>query len=88
MTTVEALRREKLWTQKQLAHASGVCLRTIYSVEKGQPCRMDIKRRLLHALRVPFTDYRMVFTDPTGFAHHVVAPDVWLSALQERIKSE
>ena len=58
---VREMRENKLMTQSQLARKARVALRTIHSVEKGLPCRMDTKRKILLALGLRFEDKEMVF---------------------------
>lgn len=60
-TPLRDLRQDQLLTQAQLAQKAKLSLRTIYSIEKGMPCRMDTKRKLLKALGVPFERNREVF---------------------------
>lgn len=52
--TVRELRCDRLMTQAQLARKARVAVRTVTNVEAGRRCRMDVQRRLLIALGVPF----------------------------------
>ncbi len=60
MNRIRAARQALGWTQNELAAKAGVSARTIHAIEKGRPCRQATKRRILHALGVPWelrTDY-------------------------------
>jgi len=48
-------------TREELAARAGVSLRTVWSVESGNPCRLPTKRRILEALGLARTDHREVF---------------------------
>jgi DNA-binding XRE family transcriptional regulator len=61
---VRELRENRGMTQKQLAHKAGVSARTIHSVEKGNSCRMETKRKILFALGYRFEDKDQVFPPP------------------------
>ena len=58
---VRRLREDRLLTREELAERAGVSLRTIWSVEKGMPCRLVTKRKILHALGVAKRDHAQVF---------------------------
>jgi DNA-binding XRE family transcriptional regulator len=55
------LRRERLWTQAELARRARLVPRTITSIEAGARCRMDVQRRLLQALGLRLEDRERVF---------------------------
>ncbi len=64
---IKELRGRKLWSQDELATASGVSLRTIQRLEKGEAVSMETAKALAAALEVPhqelvrnetFTGYR------------------------------
>ena len=56
----------RLMTREELAERAGVSLRTIWSVEKGMPCRLVTKRRILQALGVAKRNHAQVFPAPSG----------------------
>ena len=60
---VRELRENRLMTQSQLARRARIALRTVHSVEKGLKCRMDTKRKILHALGCTFEERGDVFPD-------------------------
>jgi DNA-binding XRE family transcriptional regulator len=55
------LRRERLWSQAELARRARLVPRTITSIEAGARCRMDVQRRLLRALGLRREDRERVF---------------------------
>jgi transcriptional regulator with XRE-family HTH domain len=66
-SALRVLREARSFTQLALARRSGVSARTICAVESGKsPGRMDVRRRLLHALNVPFAEHRCVFGPLAG----------------------
>jgi transcriptional regulator with XRE-family HTH domain len=66
-SALRVLREARSFTQLALARRSGVSARTICAVESGRsPGRMDVRRRLLHALNVPFAEHRCVFGPLAG----------------------
>lgn len=60
-------------TLQELAQRAGVSTRTVWSVEKGHPCRVHTKRRILRALGVPRSEHRDVFPATSGSARHAQA---------------
>jgi len=54
MNRIRAARQALGWTQNELAAKAGISARTIHAIEKGRPCRQATKRRILHALGVPW----------------------------------
>jgi DNA-binding XRE family transcriptional regulator len=50
MNPIKEARDARKLTQAQLARKSSVALRTIHSVEQGNPCRQDTKIKILIAL--------------------------------------
>ncbi len=47
---VRKLRTERMMSKAELARRAGLSNLTIDRVEKGMPCRMDTKRKILEAL--------------------------------------
>lgn len=58
---VRAIRERHLMTQAELARKAQVALRTIYSIEKGNSCHMNTKRKILCALDFDFSYRYLVF---------------------------
>ena len=47
---VRKLRMERMMSKAELARRAGLSTLTVDRVEKGMPCRMDTKRKILEAL--------------------------------------
>ena len=60
---VAHLRQERLLSKAELARRAGVSVLTIDRVEKGAPCRLDTKRKIILALGLKVTDKDQVFED-------------------------
>jgi DNA-binding XRE family transcriptional regulator len=60
---VQTLREDRLLSKAELARRSGLSVLTIDRVEKGAPCRLDTKRKIILALGLKVTDREQVFTD-------------------------
>ena len=60
---VRKLRRERMMSKAELARRAAVSSLTIDRVERGMPCRMDTKRKILEALGLKPSDRVMVFGD-------------------------
>jgi DNA-binding XRE family transcriptional regulator len=60
---VQTLREERLLSKAELARRSGLSVLTIDRVEKGAPCRVDTKRKIILALGLKVTDRVQVFDD-------------------------
>jgi DNA-binding XRE family transcriptional regulator len=60
---VQALREERLLSKAELARRAGVSVLTIDRVERGAPCRLDTKRKIILALGLQVTDRDQVFKD-------------------------
>ncbi len=58
---VREFREDRLMTLEELAHRSGLSVRTVWSVENGYPCRLATKRRILRGLGVARRDHGVVF---------------------------
>lgn len=58
---VRKLRTEQMMSKAELARRAGLSTLTIDRVEKGMPCRMDTKRKILEALGLTPTDRVTVF---------------------------
>jgi DNA-binding XRE family transcriptional regulator len=60
---VRKLRMERMMSKAELARRAEVSTLTIDRVERGMPCRMDTKRKILEALGLKPSDRVMVFGD-------------------------
>ena len=60
---VQQLREDRLLSKAELARRAGVSALTIDRVEKGSPCRLDTKRKIILALGLKVTDRDQVFED-------------------------
>jgi len=60
---VRKLRMERMMSKAELARRAAVSSLTIDRVERGMPCRMDTKRKILEALGLKPSDRVMVFGD-------------------------
>ena len=60
---VRQLRSERMMSKAELARRAGLSTLTIDRVEKGMPCRMDTKRKILEALGLTPTARVTVFGD-------------------------
>ena len=58
---VRKLRTERMISKAELARRAGLSTLTIDRVEKGFPCRMDTKRKILEALGLTPSDRVAVF---------------------------
>jgi len=60
---VQRLREAMLMSKAELARKAGLSALTIDRVERGNPCRMDTKRKILLALGLKLSERRKVFLD-------------------------
>lgn len=60
---LQVLREERLLSKAELARRSGLSVLTIDRVERGAPCRLDTKRKIILALGLKVTDRGQVFDD-------------------------
>ncbi len=58
---VRKLRMERMMSKAELARRAGLSTLTVDRVEKGKPCRMDTKRKILEALGLTPSDRVTVF---------------------------
>lgn len=58
---VREMRIQRMLSKAELARRANVSVLTIDRVEKGYPCRMDTKRKLLEALELTLEDRVRVF---------------------------
>jgi DNA-binding XRE family transcriptional regulator len=60
---VRKIRMEKMMSKAELARRAGLSTLTVDRVERGMPCRMDTKRKILEAMGLAPSDRVMVFGD-------------------------
>ena len=60
---VQQLREDRLLSKAELARRAGVSVLTIDRVERGSPCRLDTKRKIILALGLKVTDKDQVFEE-------------------------
>ncbi len=60
---VRRLRELLLMSKAELAEKAGLSTLTIDRVERGEPCRMGTKRKILLALGLKMSDRKNVFHD-------------------------
>ena len=58
---VREFREELLMTRVELAKRARISLRTVWSTENGDSCRLLTKRKILQALGVPNQEHKRVF---------------------------
>jgi transcriptional regulator with XRE-family HTH domain len=60
---LQLLREQRLLSKAELARRSGLSVLTIDRVERGEPCRLDTKRKIILALGLKVTDRGQVFEE-------------------------
>jgi DNA-binding XRE family transcriptional regulator len=60
---LKKLREAKLMSKAELARLAGVSAVTIDRIERGEPCRVETKRKIILALGFSLTDKEKVFQD-------------------------
>jgi len=60
---VMKFREELLMSKAELARKAGLSALTIDRVERGMPCRMDTKRKIILALGMKLSDKNRVFPE-------------------------
>lgn len=63
LNRVQQLREDRLLSKAELARRAGVSVLTIDRVERGAPCRLDTKRKIILALGLKVADRGQVFED-------------------------
>lgn len=58
---LKEIRENMLMSKSELARKAGLSPLTIDRIEKGYPCRVDTKRKILHALGLKISDREKVF---------------------------
>jgi DNA-binding XRE family transcriptional regulator len=58
---VRHLREDRLLSKAELARKAGISALTVDRIERGKPCRMDTKRKIILALGMRIEDKNEVF---------------------------
>ncbi len=61
--SVKTIRESRLVSKAELARKTGLSFQTIDRIEKGYPCRLDTKRKIIIALGLKFSDKKKIFKD-------------------------
>jgi DNA-binding XRE family transcriptional regulator len=61
LNNVKRLRCRQLLSKAELARKAGLSVLTVDRIEKGKPCRMDTKRKIILALGMTIEDRHEVF---------------------------
>lgn len=60
---LKKIRENMLLTKSELARKAGLSALTVDRIERGYPCRMDTKRKIIHALGLKTSEKEKVFSD-------------------------
>ena len=60
---LKAVRESLLMSKSELARKANVSPMTIARIEKGKPCRLETKRKLILALGLNLADKKEIFQD-------------------------
>ncbi len=60
---LKKIRENLLLSKSELARKAGISPLTVDRIERGFPCRVDTKRKIIHALGMKVTEKGKVFTD-------------------------
>ncbi|HAP67064.1 MAG: transcriptional regulator [Nitrospinae bacterium RIFCSPLOWO2_12_39_16] len=63
VNSVKTIRESRLISKAELAKKTGLSFQTIDRIEKGYPCRLDTKRKIIIALGLKFSDKGKLFKD-------------------------
>ena len=63
MNSLKKMRESLLMSKAELAREAGVSPITIARIEKGMPCRMETKRKIILALGLNLEDKEKIFND-------------------------
>lgn len=69
---IAALRRERSWSQEELAQASGLSVRTVQRIESGDAASLDTKRTLAAAFDVDVRTFAAAEPLPWRFRWGVI----------------
>lgn len=62
---VAEIRKQRMMSKAELARAAGISPLTIDRIERGYSCRMDTKRKIIHALGLDLSQATTVFPEET-----------------------
>jgi transcriptional regulator with XRE-family HTH domain len=62
---IQKLRLQRGWSQEQLAELSGLSVRTIQRIERGQPASVESLKSLGAAFQIDFSDLKEPEMNPT-----------------------
>ncbi|MEK7772787.1 MAG: helix-turn-helix transcriptional regulator [Deltaproteobacteria bacterium] len=60
---LKKIRENMLLSKSELSRKAGISPLTIDRVERGYPCRMDTKRKIIQALGLKVSEKNKVFSD-------------------------
>ncbi|MEK6531557.1 MAG: helix-turn-helix domain-containing protein [Deltaproteobacteria bacterium] len=60
---LKKIREGMLLSKSELARKAGISALTIDRIERGYPCRVDTKRKIIHALGFKTSERQKVFAD-------------------------
>jgi DNA-binding XRE family transcriptional regulator len=60
---VRKLREARMWSKIELARRAGISPLTIDRIEKGMPCRIATRRKILLALGLKLSEWRKAFKE-------------------------
>lgn len=60
---LKKIRENMLLSKSELARKAGISALTIDRIERGYPCRVDTKRKIIQALGLKLTEKGRVFKD-------------------------
>lgn len=60
---LKKIRESMLLSKSELARKAGISPLTIDRIERGCPCRVDTKRKIIHALGLKISEKNKVFSD-------------------------
>ena len=66
---VRKIREALMMSKAELARKAGLSTLTVDRVEAGKECRLDTKRKILHALGMKVSDRESVFGLPEPASH-------------------
>ncbi len=61
--SLKKVREGMLLSKSELARKAGISPLTVDRIERGYPCRVDTKRKIIHALGLRISEKEKVFTD-------------------------
>ncbi|MFC1885618.1 helix-turn-helix transcriptional regulator [Thermodesulfobacteriota bacterium] len=58
---LKRIREQLLMSKTELARKATVSPLTVDRIEKGMPCRLETKRKIIHALRMDLSEKNRIF---------------------------